>query len=61
MKEAWQRQRNSSNAFTGFFVGEGVPRRVTPARKLEPPAIYRLAWRGNPTGWENSSFRGDKW
>jgi hypothetical protein len=35
-KEAWKRQRASSNASTGFVVEEGALWRGTPARELEP-------------------------
>jgi hypothetical protein len=42
MKETWKRQRDGSNASTEFIVQEGTLWRGTPARELEPPAVYRL-------------------
>jgi hypothetical protein len=42
MKEAWKRQREGSNASTGFIVWEGPLWRRSPARELEPKAADRL-------------------
>jgi hypothetical protein len=42
MKEAWKRQRDSSNTSTGFTVQAGALWRVTPARELEPTGTHRL-------------------
>jgi hypothetical protein len=54
MKETWKKQRDSSKTSTGFIVQEEAWWRGTPARKLEPPATYRLdvdirEWYGGET------------
>jgi hypothetical protein len=44
MEEAWNRQKDGTNASTGFIIWEVSLRRGSPERELEPPAAYRLEW-----------------
>jgi hypothetical protein len=42
MKEAWKRQRDSSNTSIGFIAQAGALWRGTPSRELELIATHRL-------------------